>query len=149
MNTNTLVGRWESERGAHVVELHKADGTGYRYIGQGCGGYLSATNGPDALAEMQARVDSGFFLPDASVRPMRRAYPAAGRPVRIRDTVGAALVDALALSAFHEEAVSAFEMLDEDGNRWGFAAVLQAEEASFHPDALGRLLGTVTHADSL
>lgn len=69
-----LVARWESERGAHIVELHKARGSGYYYRATGAGGYLGNdyTTDEQALAEFAPRVARGEFLPDTARRPMKR-----------------------------------------------------------------------------
>lgn len=73
MAEQTLVARWESSRGAHVVELHKANGSAYQYVdGDNHRGYLEAEDRDAAISEIQTKVDTGFFLPDNAKRPMRR-----------------------------------------------------------------------------
>ena len=67
-----VLARWESRGGAHYVELHESAG-GYGYTGNSCGGGLGAVESNEAaIAIMQARVDSGYFLPDNAVVPMKR-----------------------------------------------------------------------------
>lgn len=67
-----VLARWESRGGAHYAVLHKSAG-GYSYTGNGCGGGLGAVESNDAaVAIMQARVDSGYFLPDSAKVPMKR-----------------------------------------------------------------------------
>jgi hypothetical protein len=67
-----VIARWESRGRAHYVDLEDRNGY-YGYTGNGCGGSLApvATDG-EAIAVMQARVDSGYFLPDSAVVPMKR-----------------------------------------------------------------------------
>ncbi len=67
-----VLARWKSRGGAHYAELRKSAG-GYSYTGNGCGGGLGAVKSGDAaVAIMQARVDSGYFLPDSAKVPMKR-----------------------------------------------------------------------------
>lgn len=66
-----LVAKWESRSGKHTAELHRTD-SGFKYAGDGCGGYLVETTEPEAIAAMERRVASGYFQPDANVTPMRR-----------------------------------------------------------------------------
>lgn len=67
-----VLARWESRGGAHYVELYKFAG-GYGYTGNGCGGTLDAVESDEAaVAIMQTRVDSGYFLPDSAKVPMKR-----------------------------------------------------------------------------
>lgn len=69
------IARWESRGGAHYVELRKS-AYGYSYRGRSCGGSLGAIGSDEeALAVMQARVDSGYFLPDSAKLPMKRVGP--------------------------------------------------------------------------
>jgi len=68
---------WVSRGGAHYAVLHKSDGC-YSYTGNGCGGGLGAVESDEAaVAIMQARVDSGYFLPDSAKLPMKRVGPVA------------------------------------------------------------------------
>ena len=75
------VARWESVGGKYWVELchypafRFADGTvkpAATYTGPGCMGSLGIISEPDAIAEMQQRVDTGQFQADANKTPMRR-----------------------------------------------------------------------------
>lgn len=67
-----VLARWESRGGAHYVELTRSL-AGYGYTGCGCGGCLGAIGSDEAaIAVMQARVDSGYFLPDSAKLPMKR-----------------------------------------------------------------------------
>jgi hypothetical protein len=69
----TRIARWESRGGAYVVELYKQDGSGFSYRGTGCGGYLGNDwTEAEVLEAFQARVDSGYFQPDANKTPMKR-----------------------------------------------------------------------------
>lgn len=78
-----VLARWESRGGAHYVELRKSAG-GYGYTGNGCGGSLGAVESDQAaVAIMQARVDSGYFLPDDAKLPMKRIGPIE-EPVRVK-----------------------------------------------------------------
>jgi hypothetical protein len=62
--------RWESPRGKHWVELHSA-ADGFRYRGSDCGGFLAAKTLSEARAELQAKIDAGYFLPDIAKQPMQ------------------------------------------------------------------------------
>ncbi len=70
-----MIARWESRGGKHYAELYHT-ATGYGYRGNGCGGSLAtvatAATAATAVTIMQARVDSGYFLPDKAVLPMVR-----------------------------------------------------------------------------
>lgn len=63
--------RWESRSGKHWVEL-TASPLGFGYRSPSAGGGLYAMDLDAALAELQAKVDRGHFLPDAAKTPMRR-----------------------------------------------------------------------------
>ncbi len=67
----TLIARWESKSGKHFAELNR-DSMGYSYRGNGAGGFMGAMPEADALASIEARVDSGYFLPDNAKTPMKR-----------------------------------------------------------------------------
>lgn len=68
----TVLARWESRGGKHFAELHKSV-SGYSYTGNGCGGSLGALESDGAaVTVMQTRVDSGYFLPDSAILPMKR-----------------------------------------------------------------------------
>ncbi len=68
-----VLARWESRGGAHYVDLEERRDY-YAYTGSGCGGslYRSVVTDAQAVAVMQAKVDTGYFLPDKAVVPMRR-----------------------------------------------------------------------------
>lgn len=76
-----LIARWESRSGKHWVDLYfnpafkLANGqtiTSAHYKGVDCGGGLSASTPESAIAELQRRVDTGYFQPDANKTPMKR-----------------------------------------------------------------------------
>jgi hypothetical protein len=68
----TQVARWESSTGKHHVTLHR-DQWGHSYDSPGMGGSLGNNlSDEEAIAEMQRRVDTGVFQPDANKRPMKR-----------------------------------------------------------------------------
>lgn len=69
-----LLSRWESTRGAHFVELHSSV-MGFAYRGNDCGGVLKAKTIDGARRELQTKIDSGYFLPDAAKVPMRKVSP--------------------------------------------------------------------------
>ena len=72
-----VLARWKSRGGAHYVELRKSADC-YSYRGNGCGGSLGGVKSDEeALAIMQAQVDSGYFLPDRAKLPMERVGPIA------------------------------------------------------------------------
>lgn len=66
------ISRWESPRGKHWVELYAAgvDERAYGYVGNGCGGWLAATNEADARVEMLRKINAGYFLPDNAKQSM-------------------------------------------------------------------------------
>lgn len=75
------VARWESEGGAHWVDLHAPDELGFSSYKAGSGDRETAagTQGgnhgtPDEnIAEMQRMVDKpGLFQPDKNKKPMKR-----------------------------------------------------------------------------
>ena len=69
-----LIARWESSRGAHWAELHQ-DQFGYSYKANNAGGFMGAIESQEAaLKAFQARIDSGYFLPDSAKTPMRLVY---------------------------------------------------------------------------
>ena len=67
-----LVARWESTRGAHVVELYKSVGSGWSYRSLAAGGYLGNhwANDAQVIAAFELRVDE--FQPDCNKLPMKR-----------------------------------------------------------------------------
>lgn len=76
-----LIARWESRSGKYWVNLYfnpefkLADGRiipNAHYKGVDCGGGLAAATPEDAIAQMQTRVASGYFQPDANKTPMKR-----------------------------------------------------------------------------
>ena len=70
---SNVIARWESRGGAHYVDLVDHHGY-YGYTGKGCGGSLPAVVVTDAhaVAVVQAKVDTGYFLPDKAVTPMKQ-----------------------------------------------------------------------------
>jgi hypothetical protein len=68
-----VLARWESRGGAHYAVVSSNNGY-YSYRAKGAGGSLSPAIVTDtqAVAFMQARVDSGAFLPDNAKVPMKR-----------------------------------------------------------------------------
>ena len=77
-----MLAMWISRGGAHYVILRKSTDC-YSYAGNGCGGSLGAVESDEAaIAVMQARVDSGYFLPDSAKAPMKRIGPIKS-PVRV------------------------------------------------------------------
>lgn len=77
----TKIARWESRGGKYWVDLYYnpafklANGTTIidaHYKGDGCGGGVSAQSEADAIAQMQKRIDAGYFQADANKTPMRR-----------------------------------------------------------------------------
>lgn len=77
-----LIASWESISGKHWVSLYQCKskqafgvvGTSYRYVSNGgAGGYLGVLSSPDvAIATMEQKVASGYFLPDSAKTPMKR-----------------------------------------------------------------------------
>jgi hypothetical protein len=68
-----VIARWESARGAHYVELVETQ-SGFSYCANDCGGYLPATDHETAIAQLGEMVATGYFLPDAAKRPMKRVF---------------------------------------------------------------------------
>jgi hypothetical protein len=71
--TMKALARWESRSGKHWVELHH-DGVAAIYKADDCGGCIGVKTEAEAVATMQAKVDSGYFLPDSARTPMHRAF---------------------------------------------------------------------------
>lgn len=69
----TKIARWESRSGKHWVDLYQHD-PGYSYTSPDAGGLLADVSTKQAILQMQHRVDSGYFQPDANVTPMRRVF---------------------------------------------------------------------------
>lgn len=68
----TTIARWESRHGAHYVELYR-DAYGYGYTGNDCGGSLGKfANENTAIERMEAKVKTGYFLPDSAKLGMKR-----------------------------------------------------------------------------
>ena len=63
--------RWQSRSKKHWVELSQTE-HGFKYTAPDCGGYLAAQARLGAVEELQAKVDSGYFQPDANKTPMHR-----------------------------------------------------------------------------
>lgn len=86
------IARWESRGGAHYAVLHESNGC-YSYTGNGCGGGLGAVESREAaVAIVQARVDSGYFLPDSAKVPMKRVR---GVKLPVRVVLGPTYLDGL------------------------------------------------------
>jgi hypothetical protein len=75
------IARWESRGGKYWVDLfynpcfrlmNGTDVVDAHYRGHGCGGGVEARTEVEAIAAMQARVDSGYFQADANKTPMHR-----------------------------------------------------------------------------
>lgn len=67
-----LLAKWESRGKAHYVELYQ-DGISYNFRGNDCGGCLGSIETVEmAVAIMQRKVESGYFLPDNAILPMKR-----------------------------------------------------------------------------
>lgn len=73
------VARYESVSGKHWAELRSGSnehGCYFYYSSPSCGGTLAAKTLPDALAEMNRRIQpgAGYFQPDANKTAMRRVF---------------------------------------------------------------------------
>lgn len=66
-----VIARWESKSGKHWAELYH-DGVAAFYRGVGCGGNIGICDKDTGIAELQRKVDSGYFLPDSAKTPMKR-----------------------------------------------------------------------------
>ena len=69
------IARWESLGGRYIVELVKANGSGFYYRGDECGGYLgNDLTQEQAIAEIEARCEpgAGYFQPDYNKTAMKR-----------------------------------------------------------------------------
>lgn len=67
-----MIAKWESKSGKHYVNLIKY-GEGYGYTSSDGGGYFGNLScNEEAIALMQAKVDNGYFQPDANKTPMHR-----------------------------------------------------------------------------
>jgi len=67
------VARWESGRGKHWVDLYGHSDGSYSYRAPSSGGNLGKLPSEEhAVKQMQDRVDSGLFGPDAAKKPMKR-----------------------------------------------------------------------------
>ena len=72
MSDRNVIARWESVSEKHHVTLHR-DQWGHSYDAPGAGGSLGkGLSDEEAIAEMQSRVDKGYFQPDANKTPMKR-----------------------------------------------------------------------------
>src|SRR4051812_2136496 len=91
---NDILARWESRSGKHWVNLDRGE-SGYGYRSNGSGGSLglraewvaseeakgrvfdfapNVISEADALAQMEAKVLRGYFLPDAAKTAMVRKF---------------------------------------------------------------------------
>lgn len=67
-----VVARWESRGGKHWVEAEIDPDTEYGGYRSNSGGGTTGTVGRTAaIAAVKAKVDAGYFLPDAAKTPMR------------------------------------------------------------------------------
>lgn len=68
-----ILGRWESTRGKHWVELYK-DSLGYTYQSNNGGGNMgSLPDDQTAIKQLEDKINSGYFLPDVAKNPMKRS----------------------------------------------------------------------------
>ena len=73
------IASWVSRSGKDYVHLSRMNGSGtdgstpYSYTARGAGGVLYAKSDQEAVAQIQVKVDSGYFLPDAAKTPMKRS----------------------------------------------------------------------------
>lgn len=67
-----LIARWESVSGKHWVELTRSESGSVFYDAPRATGSLAKVTDAEAIADMQARVDKGYFQPDANKTPMKR-----------------------------------------------------------------------------
>lgn len=66
-----VIARWESKSGKYWVELTSSE-SGVSYGAPGAGGSLGRVGDSEAIAEIQRRVDLGYFQPDANKTPMKK-----------------------------------------------------------------------------
>jgi antirestriction protein len=67
-----VVARWESKSGKHWVELCQYDDGGFGFRSPDSGGVMAGKTMEDALAELQKKIDAGYFQPDAAKTSMKR-----------------------------------------------------------------------------
>ena len=67
-----VLARWESRSRKHWVILEYTETGAGIYRSNDAGGCLGRMGEAEALIAMQAKVDSGYFLPDAAKTPMHR-----------------------------------------------------------------------------
>lgn len=67
-----VIARWESKSGKHWVELNSSDSGAVFYDAPGACGSLGIVGDSEAIAELQRRVDLGYFQPDANKTPMKK-----------------------------------------------------------------------------
>ena len=81
MSEAKKIARWESRGGKYWVDLYfnpsiqLANGqtvVDVHYRGNGCGGGVNGQTENEAIADMQRRVDCGYFQADANKTPMQR-----------------------------------------------------------------------------
>lgn len=65
------IARWESKGGKYWASLF-SDGVAVWYSSDSGGGSFGKVSEADGLIAMQAKVDSGYFLPDAAKTPMKK-----------------------------------------------------------------------------
>lgn len=72
LENGRVVAKWESKTGKHWVVLYRDD-YGYGYTSPDAGGFLGQLpSDEDAIAQMEAKIETGYFLPDSAKTPMRR-----------------------------------------------------------------------------
>lgn len=65
------IARWESRSGKHWVDLLH-DGEHASYRSEDCGGFLGRITEAEAIERLTAKVQSGYFQPDANKTPMQQ-----------------------------------------------------------------------------
>jgi hypothetical protein len=68
-----IIARWESKSGKYWVELTRSEsGSVFYDAPQATGSLGRDLTDEQAVTDMQARVNKGYFQPDANKTPMRR-----------------------------------------------------------------------------
>jgi len=67
-----VVATWK-HRGGSTVTVTALKGTAYAVTADGAGGVIYAGTRADAIAQVQARVDAGWYSRDAWTTPYQRA----------------------------------------------------------------------------
>ncbi len=66
------IARWESKTGKYWVALFSDGVSAWYNSDNGVGSLGKITNDAAAIATMQTKVDTGYFLPDTAKTPMRK-----------------------------------------------------------------------------